>query len=103
MPASFFLGRILKGDLHALALWDRSGRLADDSPPEVPALGVEGAPKEHIASCKVLHGGGPGEPQIRGDRVAVGRQGPAASQAHAVLPGWGGKNAVKESHDKRPQ
>ena len=48
MPAGFFLGRIIKGDLNALALWDKLGRMADDSPPEVPALGVEGTPKEHI-------------------------------------------------------
>ena len=48
MAAGFFLGRIVEADANDCALWDKLGRLADDRPPEVPSLGVEGAPKEHI-------------------------------------------------------
>ena len=48
MGASFFLGRIVEADPNDLALGDKLGRQADDRPPELPALVVEGAPEEDI-------------------------------------------------------
>lgn len=64
---------------------------------------VEGTPKEHIELRKVLHRGGPGEPHRGRDRVAIGRQGPAAGQEREALPCWCSQQALQEIHDKRPQ
>jgi hypothetical protein len=48
LGAPFFLGRIVEDDAYDFALGDKLGRPVDDGPPEVPAVGVEGAPKEDI-------------------------------------------------------
>ena len=48
MGPRFFLGRIVEADTNDFACGDKLGRQADDCPPEVPALVVEGAPEEHI-------------------------------------------------------
>ena len=46
MAPGFFLRGIVEAAPHDLAFWDQLGCQADDRPPEVPALVVEGAPEE---------------------------------------------------------
>ena len=48
----------------------------------------------------MLHGGGPGEPQIGGDGVAVGGQGPATGQQGESVPRGDAKDTLKQMHHK---
>ena len=48
MGTGFFLGRIVADDAYDVALGDKRGRQADDSPPEAPAFVVERATEEDI-------------------------------------------------------
>lgn len=58
----FFLGRVVKDNLHDRVLRDKWGCLADDRAPEGPAFGVKETPEEYIEPGKVLHRGGSSEP-----------------------------------------
>ncbi len=100
MSTGFFLGHIVEDDLNDLVLGDQLGRQADDGAPELPASLVERATEEHIEAGKVLECGGPGEPQIGGDGVAVPGLGPATGQVGEALPGPGGKQPLKQVHQK---
>ena len=48
MAPGFFLRGIVEADPNDLAFLDQLGGQADDRPPEVPALVVEGAPEEDV-------------------------------------------------------
>ena len=48
MATRFFLGRIVEADPNDHPLGDKLGRQANDRPPEVPALVVQGTPEEDI-------------------------------------------------------
>jgi hypothetical protein len=100
MGTGFFLGHIVEDDLKDLVFGNQLGCQADDGPPEVPALLVEGSTQEPIEAGKVLEGGGSGEPQIGGDGVAILGQGPTPGQADKAIPGPGGKQSLKQVQQK---
>ena len=100
MGTGFFLGGIVKEDPYDLAPGDKLDRQADDGAPEFPALGVERATEEEdVEAGKVLDRGGPGEPQIGRDGVAVAGEGPTTGQICEGAPRRGAKEALKQGHD----
>jgi hypothetical protein len=94
-----FLGGIVKADPHDCArrpTWDGQ---ADDGTPELPAAGGERASEEDREARKVLDRGGPSEPHLGRDGVAIGRQGPATGEGGKRLPRRRSQEAVQQGHD----
>jgi hypothetical protein len=100
MGTGFFPVHIVEDDLKDLIFGNQPGCQADDGPPEVPALLVERSTQEPIEAGKVLEGGGPGEPPIGGDGVAIPGQGPTPGQTDKAIRGPGGKPSLKQVQQK---
>jgi Transposase DNA-binding len=67
----------------------------DDPGPELPARVVQPPALKDIEAREVLDAGRPCEPQIGGDGVALGGQGPPTSQQQESLPRGGREKSLK--------